>query len=118
MIGDSKFYVESTSQSTLPQSSTCREEVVNLEQGVGGNNRPKLTAEVVPDSSPSDSEQMEVEMQQNEPSEQLHTQSQTVLHNDDLAANRKTGLCPIHFICQYYSVNGLDNSVLISAIVK
>ena len=83
---------------------------MHSEQGVSGNNRITLTAEVVPDSIPSDSEKMEVEMQQNESSEQLHTQSQTVLHNDDLAANRKTGLCQIYLSI----VNGLDSSVLIS----
>lgn len=98
MTGDSKFFAPTASESPLRQSSTCKEEVRHSEQGMGGTNRPTLTAEVVSDSSSSDSEIMEEKSLPNQPSEPLHTEAQTaVLQSENLAADRKTGLWKINF---------------------
>ena len=91
------MFVQSNLQNS-PTSTTfpsrCTDEV--MQQDLGENNKPPLTAEVVSDCCPETNEKMEYEITYKEPSEQREIQT-AVLHSKDLAADRPAGLCSHRF---------------------
>ncbi|XP_022777778.1 ubiquitin carboxyl-terminal hydrolase CYLD-like [Stylophora pistillata] len=89
---DSRLPAKHPLQSISHGSPQQKEEARLREQGENGNDPIVSTAEVeLEKSSGASAEKMDVEMLPNDPSEQLHTQSQTILPNSEMEANTRNG---------------------------
>ncbi len=93
--GDPKVFTQGTLQSSSTSTvypNRCSDEVMHSEQGLDGTKRPSLATEVVSDCSPRTSEEIDDAILSNEPSKQQEKET-AGLQSEDLAANKKTGLC-------------------------
>ena len=81
------------SATSTTHSNRCSDEVMRQQQGLDDTKRTSLAAEVVSDCSPRTSEEMDDATRlSKEPSEEREITD--LLHSGDLAADKKSGLCP------------------------
>lgn len=81
----------STTSTVYP--NRCGDEEMHAEGGLGGNRIPSLATEVVSDSSLRASEETEDAITSREPSEQRDMQTAVLHSEDNLPADKNTGLC-------------------------
>lgn len=94
--GDSKVLTQGTLQNSMTSTvypNRCGDEEMRTEGGLGGNRIPSLATEVVSDSSLRSSEETEDVITFKEPSEQRESQTAILHSEDNLAADKNTGLC-------------------------